>query len=104
MRILRKTIVLALAAFGAYRAWELLSPRLAGARDRSAARGRSEPAWSNAQESVEETSRAAAASLATDSRDAADATTATVDLTREESNASGAAPAQADSSRGPASP
>jgi len=65
MRLLRKTLILGLAGLGAYRVWELLSPKL------DTARGRNEPAWSNAKEPV-------------------GATTA-VDLTREESNASGTA-------------
>jgi hypothetical protein len=107
MRILRKTIVVALAAFGVYRAWELLSPKLDKVRDRpTTGGGPGEPAWSNATESVEDASRDAAVSLAKAARDAADASTATVDLTREESGVTSPAPSAvpADSTRGTATP
>jgi ElaB/YqjD/DUF883 family membrane-anchored ribosome-binding protein len=70
MRLLRKTIILALAGFGAYRAWELLAPKVDMARDQAAqAKERIEPALRNAKRSVEEASRDAASSTAAASKD-----------------------------------
>jgi hypothetical protein len=108
MRLLRKTIILALAGFGAYRAWELLAPKVDIARDHAAqARDRIEPAVRNAKRSVEEASRDAASSLAGASKDAvnsvADATSAAMDSTREQSNPS-AAPGTSESQLGTMAP
>jgi hypothetical protein len=74
MRRVRKTIVLAFAAFGVYRAWELLGPKL----------GATEP--------VEDGSFDVTPSLGSTSRESVSsvATAAAVDSTREEGDASGA--------------
>ena len=49
MRFLRKTVILALAGFGAYRLYELLSPKLDTARDQmTQAKDRIEPALRDA--------------------------------------------------------
>jgi Tfp pilus assembly protein PilX len=89
MRFLRKTVILGLAGLGAYRAWELLSPKLDMARDQAMqAKDRLEPALRDAKRSVEDASRDAASSLATASKEAAD-------------SVAGAAGAAADSARQP---
>ncbi|MBV8951913.1 MAG: hypothetical protein JOZ99_13630 [Actinobacteria bacterium] len=93
MRFLRKTIILALAGLGAYRAWELLGPKLNTARDQAAqARDRIEPALRDAKRSVEDASRDAASTVAGASKQAAgslaDATSGAVESAREPSNAS----------------
>ncbi len=94
MRILRKTIILALAGLGAYRAWELLSPKLDMARDQATqVKDRIEPAVRDAKRSVEEASRDAASTIAGASKQAvgqvADATGNAAESVREPSNVGG---------------
>jgi hypothetical protein len=53
MRVLRKTVVLAFAAFGMYKAWELASPRIEPMRQRAMqAKNRIQPAVREAQTTV----------------------------------------------------
>jgi hypothetical protein len=93
MRRLRKTIVLALAAFGAYRAWELLSPKLDMTRDHHAtkAQDRIDPtppeAATTAEQSAGDTAAGRASNEAVGSL--TDDAAAGIDLTRQEANVAG---------------
>jgi hypothetical protein len=65
MRLLRKAIIIGFAALGAYKAWELLSPKVGKARAKTAdARDRVEPALRDAADTVRTASRDAVASVA----------------------------------------
>jgi hypothetical protein len=91
MRLLRKAVILGLAGLGAYRVWELLSPKLHMAGDQAVqAKDRIEPALRDAKRSVEDASSDAASSLADASKDAAgsvaDAASSAVDSVRQQSN------------------
>ncbi len=64
MRILRKTILLALAALGVYKAWEFLGPKVAQARGGAATvRDRVEPALEDAKDRLGSASRGAVDSV-----------------------------------------
>lgn len=72
MRILRKTIVLALAALGAYKAWEFLGPKVAQARGSAATvRDRVEPALEDAKDRLGSASRGAVDSVVDVTKDVA---------------------------------
>ncbi len=94
MRFLRKTVILALAGFGAYQLYEMLSPKLDTARDQmTQAKERIEPALRDASRSVQEASREAASSVAGASKEAmsnvADATSSAAESVREQSTTGG---------------
>ena len=82
MRFLGKAIVVGFAALGAYRAWELLSPKIGIAKTRTSdARDRLEPALRDAADTVRTASREAIVSVADASVDVAEAVgQAVVDL------------------------
>jgi Tfp pilus assembly protein PilX len=108
MRFLRKTVILGLAGLGAYRVWELLSPKFDMARDQAMqAKDRIEPALRDAKHSVEDATRDAASSLADASKEAAgsvaDAASSAVDSARQPSNTPDA-PGTSDEWSSPARP
>jgi hypothetical protein len=71
MRLLRKTIIIGFAALGAYKAWELLSPRIEKARAKTIdARDHVEPAVRDAADTIRTASKDAFASVADASVDA----------------------------------
>jgi hypothetical protein len=70
MRILRKVIVLGLAALGAYKAWELLEPKVKQARGSAAdVRDRVEPVLEDAKDKLGTASRDAVDSMVDVARD-----------------------------------
>ena len=72
MRVFRWIVVLGLAAFGTYKMWELLEPKVSDARRRAAdARDKFEPAVRDAADTLQTASREAAQTLAEASHDLA---------------------------------
>ncbi len=107
MRLLRKTIVVGFAGLGLYKAWELLSPMLSSAKDKTlSVRDQVEPAVRQAADTVQGASHDAAGSLVDASRQAAGTVTDAVvdatkgDATKGSETANGAAPADESSSAG----
>jgi hypothetical protein len=72
MRFLVKLVVLGFAGFGAYKAWEIVSPKMSEARERAAgARDKIEPAFRQAADTLQHATKEAADTITEASRDAA---------------------------------